>query len=87
MNRKIITYGIDLDTEQVISRVGEEVSIPILIWESEDGGIELKYETKYVFEKHNIFDALPHMSIKWTKKINKNIKNAHREFWGMKPIK
>jgi len=87
-----ITYGIDLDTGLVISRMNrkhgeDEVAIPVLVWESEKGDKELTYETRYLLEKFGIYESLPNMTIKWTKKISKHLKNEHRRFWGMKPLK
>lgn len=86
MRNKTITYAIDGDTGCVVSRVGSEVAIDVLDFE----GMSPKdnYETKYNLEKHSVYDTLRYMpALKWTKKIPIEVKNRHRNFWGMPSLK
>jgi len=79
-----IQYGIDLDTGYYVSRTREGVCLPIIDFANmipDDG-----FEIKLFLEKHNAFEVLPHMNIKWTRKIPVETKNIHREFWGMKAL-
>ena len=87
---KRILYMIDGDTGQVWSQItgGNEqecIAVPMLDF----GGMkpENKFEMNYSLEKHPI-SALYHIySFIHTRKIPVEIKNQHRAFWGMKPIK
>lgn len=84
-NIKNIIYGIDLDTGQIVSRCDQDVALPVLDFEGMTP--ETHFEMKYGMEKHNIYDVLPHMNVQWTRKIPNAIKNIHRQFHGMKPLK
>jgi len=80
-----IMYMIDLEGF-VYSRVGSEIAIPVLDFE----GMTPKngYKTDYPLEKFNVLQvayALRH--VRHTRKIPVEIKNEHRKFWGMKPLK
>jgi hypothetical protein len=84
MNRVII-YGIDQDTDLVVSRVGSEVAWPVLQFE------EMLPENN--FAPTCRLESMPILSlagcyqqIKWTKKIPTELKNRHRTFWGFKPL-
>lgn len=85
MRNRTIQYGICQDTGLVISRINSEVAIPILDFEGMTP--ENNFETDYSLIKDSVFKVLPFMTIKWTRKIDQNIKNSHREFWGMKKLK
>lgn len=73
-----IQYAIDTTTGLTWSRVGSEVAVPIMDYPNETTHLE-KY-TVYQMTHH--FEGL-----KWTRKIPTSLKNYHREFWGMKPLK
>jgi len=85
-DRRIITYMIEPDMGLVYSRVGSEVAIPVLDFAgmtSENG-----YETNYPLEKFNVFSVARHLGyVIHTRKIPIEVKNEHRKFWGMKPLK
>jgi len=78
---KTITYMIDADLGNVMSRVGDEVAVPVLDFEgmTPDNG----YAMTYNLEKFSVFD-LGHYNIIHTRKIPISMKNKHRKFWGMK---
>jgi len=82
-----ITYAIDIEIGLVISRVGNEVAIPIL----RDGlTLPLKnFElSNYTLKKIDVLLLLSKKySYRWTEEIPTDIKNTHRKFWGMKPLK
>lgn len=86
MNRTI-QYGVDQNTGLVWSRVGSMIALPVLQFDQmvpDDN-----YTTKYELE---IFDVIQlvgsaYNAVKWTRKIPLRLKNLHREFWGMKPLK
>lgn len=81
-----ILYMIDPDTGMVGSRVNSEVAVPVLDFKgmtSENG-----YETKYNLEKFDVIQVASSLSsCIGTRKIPTDIKNYHRKFWGMKPLK
>ena len=79
---KTIQYGIDTDTGLVWSRFGDKIAVPIL-----DYSPSYLYNTGSHLEAFNVFDALQNRVIHWTRKISKEIKNKHRQFWGLKPLK
>jgi len=92
VNRRTITYAIDLETGIVWSRVGNKVAIPILDYkgliDKETGSFK---EPRFYLETFNIFTALT-MSLvgthlKWTIKVPIEAKNWHREFWGFPLLK
>ena len=81
-----ITYMIEPDMGMVYSRVGSEVAIPVLdfAWMTSENG----YETNYPLEKFNVLSVAHDLQhVKHTRKIPVEIKNEHRKFWGMKPLK
>ena len=84
--RKTLTYAIDVHSGQIISRIGSEVAIPVLDYEDmtpENNFIAGSTLTKFpVFAIVNVWD-----NFEWTRKIPAEIKNIHRQFWGMKPLK
>ncbi len=80
-----ITYAVDYEGH-VVSRVGSEIASPVIQYA--DMNPENSFEITYKLEKFNVFDFSPVWdNYKWTKKIPVRIKNAHRKFWGMKPLK
>ena len=79
MRNRTIQYGIDRETGLIVSRVNDEIAVPVLQWESMKP--ENNFKTSYQLEKFNVFDSIG-MIIKWTRKIPIGLKNIHREFWG-----
>jgi hypothetical protein len=93
MNR-IITYAYSKDDGIVISRVDSEFACPVLQFEQiGQGGNgyaagDFRGPMNYKLEKfpiHTIGRDWPRYV--WTKKIPVRLKNRHRKFWGMKPLK
>lgn len=100
---KCITYAIydaEDDGPFVVSRVDNKVAWPVLDFAGIGmGGLEKSTGT--VYEKgdfrgptnYDLQAILLHeikagwLSLKWTRKIAVSLKNKHREFWGMKPLK
>lgn len=84
MRQNRIMYAIDLDVGQVVSRVGDQYAWPILDF----AGMrpENNWEMNYNLEKISIFAARA-VNLLHTRKIPVEIKNFHRKFWGMKPLK
>lgn len=86
MNR-IITYCYDEDG-LVYSRVGSEIAIPVLDFDSIGKDGDFTAPLTYTLEKDNVLSlASVWRSLTWTKKIPVEIKNRHRAFWGMQPLK
>ena len=83
---KNITYAIHKYDGYIVSRVGSDVAFPVLDYaamnQSDGYQIHYRLEKMSVYSISNEWDCL-----KWTKKIPIEIKNKHREFWGMKPLK
>ncbi len=82
-----ITYAIDTDTGLVVSRQGSDFAWPILDYEGMTP--ENRFAANYHLEMiavvlvpGRIFDGLW-----WTRKIPVEVKNTHRAFWGMTPLK
>jgi hypothetical protein len=83
---RTLTYAIDTETGQVISRMDSKVAIPVLQY----GDIkpENGFQTTYKLEEVDVIAiASSWHNYKWTRKIPISIKNAHRKFWGFKPLK
>lgn len=84
---KRIKYAIDTETGLTWSRIGDRVAIPVI---DTSNGIDLKSDdTEYVLEKFNakIVDDSDLFKLDWKVKLPLSLKNYHREFWGMKPLK
>lgn len=82
---KTITYMVNAEG-QVYSRVGSEVAIPVLDF----AGMrpDNNYATNYNLEKFDVIHVAYDLNkAVGTRKIPLKIKNIHRKFWGMKPIK
>jgi len=84
---RTIQYAIDSDTGLVISRVGNEFAWPVLDY----GNMrpENDYPINCRLEKMAVSRIAGRywIGLKWTKKIPKEIKNIHREFWGFPLLK
>jgi hypothetical protein len=95
MRTKTITYAIDREDGLVISRVGDELAWPILdfagIGQGGNGFAkgDFRGPMNYKLEKIPVYEAgaSAHANLRWTKKIPIKIKNRHRRFWGIKPLK
>jgi hypothetical protein len=86
MNR-IITYAVSKDDGMVYSRVGSEIAYPVLQYNKIGENGDFTKPLEYKLEKSSVFDlAYYWQSLRWTKKIPTELKNRHREFWGMKPV-
>ena len=84
MNR-IITYAIDKVSGMVFSQVGSEMAVPVLDYEGMTP--ENNFQTAYYLERVSVFTAHLGTNLLWTRKIPNALKNVHREFWNMKPLK
>lgn len=87
-----ITYAIDLDTGQVLSRAEghptaglNKVCVPVLQYERIGEGGDFSQPLTYKLEAMSI-EALLHTRLKWTRKVLTEIKNLHRQFWGMREL-
>lgn len=79
---KRITYAVS-DTGLVYSRIGSEIAVPVL--EYDKMLPSNNFTASYHLEKAPVFilSSVWHC-LTWTRKIPIDIKNTHREFWGMK---
>jgi len=83
---RTIQYMIDPDLDLVWSRVGSEVAIPVVQFDKMTP--ENRYSVPLELEKFNALDVAGQLNnVIRTRKINVGIKNIHRKFWGMKPLK
>lgn len=83
---RTIQYAIALDGH-VYSRVGSEVAVPVLDYEKIGEGGDFSKPLKYHLEKLPVFALVGEWAdLWWTRKIPVQVKNAHREFWGMRPL-
>ena len=82
MRRKTIQYAIDIDTGLIVSRINDQLLIPILEYEMGN----FKDPEIFNLEFHPIHVSI-YMHLFWTKKIPLEDKNKHREKWGMKLLK
>lgn len=83
---KIITYAIHADTGHVYSQVGGDVALPVL--EFDKMSPENNFAATYHLEKFPLHHLVYEFHLlTWTKKIPLELKNQHREFWGMPKLK
>lgn len=83
---RTIQYAIHSETGAVISRVGNDVAIDIPQYDGKNW--PPTNETKYQLEKIQFITLVPVWDYyKWTRKIPFDVKNRHRMFHGMKPLK
>lgn len=84
MNR-IITYAVEKESGIVYSRVGSEVAGPVLDYE---GMLPSNnFAADYNLESFSVCMLQPWNGYRWTKKVPVELKNRHRAFWGMPPLK
>jgi hypothetical protein len=83
---RTIQYGIDRNTGLVWSRVGSQVAVPVLQYDKMTP--KNNFNTVYELEKMDVIQTAgqAYNSVVWTRKIPTEIKNRHREFWGMKQL-
>jgi hypothetical protein len=83
---RTIQYAIDSETGLVWSRVGDACAVPVLDFEGMKP--ENKYEMAYDLKKIPVLQIAGGWHyLKWTRKIPTKVKNFHRAFWGMKPLR
>jgi hypothetical protein len=82
--QKRIYYGIDEMTGLVFSRFEGQIAVPVIAFDEMKP--EDNFEIKTNLEKFP-HDTLRHMQPIFTRKIPLAIKNEHRIFWGLKPLK
>ena len=83
---RTITYMIDRDLDLVWSRVGSEVAIPVVQYDKMTP--DNSYAVPLELEKFDVLSIAGHLNnVIHTRKIPIGIKNLHRKFWGMKPLK
>ena len=83
---KTITYGVHRDTGLVISRVDSEIAYPILKWD--DMKPENGFMQVYGLETTDVFALSGEWhEWRWTKKIPLELKNIHRQHWGLPKLK
>jgi hypothetical protein len=83
---KAIRYGIDRETGFVWSRMGSMIALPVLQFDKMVPDND--FQTIYELDKFDVIQLVgsAYNAVKWTRKIPTQIKNLHREFWGMKPL-
>lgn len=82
---RTIQYAIDIDTGLVVSRVGSELGCYVVDYENMNA--KNGYNAKAFLVQIPIFHTTFWKSLRWTKKIPKEIKNIHRKFWGFPALK
>ena len=89
----IIMYAVDCDTGQWWSRVeghatagNRKVAVPVLDYDRIREGGDFSKPLVYHLEAMGI-DALFHTDLRWTRKVPVAVKNMHRAFWGMAPLR
>lgn len=85
-NKRRIAYAVSRDDGLVISRVDNEIAVPVLQY---DEMLPVNnFTPTYKLEKMDINTLYDQWRLyKWTKKIPVSLKNRHREFWGFKPLR
>lgn len=85
MRRKTIQYMVE-SSGTVWSRVGDKVALPVVDYDGMTP--ENNYRLDYKLEAFSVFDAgVRLVELTGTRKIPLRLKNFHRKFWGMTPIK
>lgn len=82
---RTIQYAVDTETGLTVSRVDSELAFFVLDY----AGMlpENKFSTRYRLDKMNVIYWHNWSILKWTRKIPKDIKNLHREYWGFPRLK
>ena len=84
MQRHTITYAVDPDG-LVVSRLGNEYAWPVLDWDAMTP--DNNFRPKYHLEKFLAVSLFLTFTLRQTRRVPTAIKNLHREFWGMPPLK
>jgi hypothetical protein len=89
MRGNTIQYAIDVHSGRVVSQIGDEFAWPILDYEGMTPANH--FQTNYHLEKVNIKELYHPGSglhtLLHTRKLPLRIRNYHRAFWGMPPVK
>ena len=85
MNRTI-QYAYNRDDGLVISRVGSELAIPVYQYADFGNDGDFTGEIPMQLERFDLF-AITWRDYTWTRKVPTELKNRHRQFWGMGNIK
>lgn len=85
--RKIIQYAIHEGDGSIWSRVGSYVAFPVLQYDRIGNGGDFTAPLEYEIEKERLPLGEEYRMLRWTRKVPVAAKNAHRAFWGMKPLK
>jgi hypothetical protein len=85
---RTIQYAVNSEGH-VYSRVGSEVVVPVLDYEKIGEGGDFNQPLTYTLESFPVFALAgrEYNSLRWTRKIPLEIKNHHRQFWGMGLLK
>src|SRR5690349_3876174 len=82
-----LTYAITPDGI-VYSRLGEYMAFPVIDFAEFGKDGDFTGPMPYHMEKCKIHElGTSHFTLEYTKKIPVSIKNEHRAFWGMKPLR
>ena len=86
-NLRTIQYAMHSDG-YVVSRVGPDLAWPVFQFADygKDGDFTRPIPVK-LEQVAAIFCRHEYPLLRWTKKIPVAVKNEHRAFWGMKPLK
>ena len=99
MNNFLVLYAVHQESGVVSSRLKQEIALPVLEFEQIGmGGLEtstgityalhdFRGPTNHHLEKFSVHDIHDWKQLKWTKKIPLELKNLHRAFWGLPPVK
>ena len=89
----VVTYALDCDTGQWWSRVEghpsagrQKVAVPIMDYEAIGEGGNFSKPLVYHLGSMSI-EALLHANLRWTRKAPSAVKDMHRAFWGMPPLR
>ena len=88
-NSRVITYAVHKEDGLVISRMGDQIAYPVIEYEAIYANGSFGNPVTRYLEKIPL-TAIPESLWKkfnWTKKVPIEIKNKHREFWGLKALK
>ena len=85
MSHNRIRYMVNKDDGIVYSQVYHDVAVPVLDFEGMKP--ENNWKMACNLEKTPDHQVYPYCHLIHTRKIPVELKNVHREFWGMKPLK
>ena len=82
---KTIKYAIDRNSQSIISRVGSEIAWPHFV-HIDKVGFFCKPLTMTLLKQDVLSIGREWDDLVWTRFIPTEIKNFHRQYWGMKPL-